>query len=261
MNKILENIRLFVLDMDGTFYLGNQMIPGSMDFLRKVRETGRDYLFFTNNSSKTSANYIEKLGNMGCVIDPEDIMTSGDVTIAYLNTHYQGKKVYLMGTEALRGSFVDAGILLVEDEQPDVAVAAFDTELTYEKLKKICDYIRNGAVFLATHLDINCPTDTGSIPDCGAFCAAISLSTGREPKYLGKPYGETAEMILKRTRLKKDEIAFVGDRLYTDVAAGVNNGSMGILVLSGETRLSEVETSRVKPDAIYKDLREIAADL
>ena len=261
MQKTLEKVRLFVLDMDGTFYLGDQMIPGSMEFLKTVKETGRNYLFFTNNSSKTSQNYIEKLGKMGCSIGPSDIMTSGDVTIAYLNTHYKGKKVYLMGTKALCASFEEAGIRLVEDEQPDVAVAAFDMELTYEKLTKLCDYVRNGAVFLATHLDINCPTETGFIPDCGAFCAAISLSTGREPKYLGKPFGETVEMILQRTGLKREEIAFVGDRLYTDVATGVNNGAMGILVLSGETKLSDVEDSAVKPDFIFQDLREIAINL
>ena len=261
MEQLLKDIRLFVLDMDGTFYLGNQMIPGSMEFLKKVRETGRNYMFFTNNSSKTSANYIEKLGKMGCTIESRDIMTSGDVTIEYLNTHYCGKSVYLMGTEALKESFVQAGIRLVEHEQPDVAVAAFDMELTYDKLTRMCDYVRNGAVFLATHLDINCPTETGFIPDCGAFCAAISLSTGREPKYLGKPYAETVEMILHRTGLAREEIAFVGDRLYTDVATGVNNGAKGLLVLSGETKLSDVEKSTVKPDGIYADLKEIASFL
>ncbi len=261
MEQLLKDIRLFVLDMDGTFYLGNQMIPGSMEFLKKVRETGRNYMFFTNNSSKTSANYIEKLGKMGCTIESRDIMTSGDVTIEYLNTHYRGKSVYLMGTKALKESFVQAGIRLVEHEQPDVAVAAFDMELTYDKLMRMCDYVRNGAVFLATHLDINCPTETGFIPDCGAFCAAISLSTGREPKYLGKPYAETVEMILHRTGLAREEIAFVGDRLYTDVATGVNNGAKGLLVLSGETKLSDVEKSSVKPDGIYADLKEIAAHL
>ena len=257
----LKDIRLFVLDMDGTFYLGNQMIQGSMEFLEKVRKTGRDYMFFTNNSSRTSGNYIEKLGKMGCTIEGKDIMTSGDVTIEYLNTHYKGKTVYLMGTEALKESFVQAGIRLVEHEQPDVAVAAFDMELTYDKLTRMCDYVRGGAVFLATHLDINCPTETGFIPDCGAFCAAIRLSTGKEPKYLGKPYAETVEMILKRTGLNREEIAFVGDRLYTDVATGVNNGAKGLLVLSGETKLSDLESSSVKPDGIYADLREIASYL
>lgn len=259
--SILDRIRLFVLDMDGTFYLGNRMIPGSMDFLEKVRASGRDYLFFTNNSSRTSQDYIAKLGRMGCVIEDRDIMTSGDVTIQYINTHYKGKSVYLMGTKALRDSFAEAGIHLVDNEQPDVAVAAFDMELTYEKLTKLCTYVRNGAVFLATHLDINCPTDTGFIPDCGAFCAAVSLSTGKEPRYLGKPFAETLEMILQRTGLRREEIAFVGDRLYTDVATGVRNGSAGLLVLSGETKLSDVENSSVKPDGIFRDLQEIAAYL
>lgn len=113
-------------------------------------------------------------------------MTSGDVTIRYLQTHYPDKTVYLVGTPPLVESFQEAGIHLV-NEKPDIVVIGFDTTLTYEKLSNACTFIREGALFLATHLDINCPTETGFIPDCGSFCAAISLSTGKQPKYLGKP--------------------------------------------------------------------------
>lgn len=257
-SEILKKIKLFVLDMDGTFYLSDDIIPGSLEFLRKVQAVGKQYMFFTNNSSRTSADYIEKLAKMDCQITSRDIMTSGDVTIQYLNTYYKGKKVYLMGTEKLRQSFLDAGICLVDHKQPDVAVAAFDMELTYDKLTQICNYVRNGAVFLATHLDINCPTATGFIPDCGAFCAAIARSTGMAPKYLGKPFEETLHMILNRTGFSRSEVAFVGDRLYTDVATGVKNGAAGILVLSGETKYEDIASSEVKPDAVFQNLAEIA---
>lgn len=256
--QFLEKIKLFVLDMDGTFYLGENLIPGSLEFLDRVRETGRDYIFFTNNSSKSVSLYIEKLNRMGCHIDRSGIMTSGDVTTEFLNTNRKGKTVYLMGTEALRVEFEAAGIPLVyDDEQPDIVVTAFDTELTYHKLERACTYIRNGAEFLSTHLDINCPTETGFIPDSGAMCACISLSTGKEPKFLGKPFRETVDMVLERTGYRREEVAFVGDRLYTDVATGVRNGANGILVLSGETHIEDIELSDVKPDAVFSDLAEM----
>ena len=257
----LKGVRLFILDMDGTFYLGDEIIPGSLDFIARVRETGRSFLFFTNNSSRTPEGYLEKLARMGCPIGREQIMTSGDVTIRWLNTRRPGRSVYLMGTEALRRSFSQAGVRLVEDEQPDLVVTAFDTELTYRKLERACTFLRGGAEFIATHPDVNCPTADGFIPDCGAFCAAIRLSTGREPKFLGKPSPETLDMILEATGFAKEEAAFVGDRLYTDVAAGVNNGARGLLVLSGETRRSDLAQSPVKPHGVYQNLKELASFL
>lgn len=256
--ELLKDVELFVLDMDGTFYLGEQILDGALDFLDAVKESGKKYMFFTNNSSKSPDNYIKKLAKMNCLIDRSQIMTSSDVTIQYLKEYYAGKKVYLVGTPALEENFIENGILLTKD-MPDIVVVGFDTTLTYEKLERACTYIRNGAVFLATHLDINCPTEDGFIPDCGAMCEAIKLSTGKAPKYLGKPFPETVEMVLRRTGVEKEKIAFVGDRIYTDVATGVKNGAVGILVLTGETKLEAVETSEVKPDGIYESLGEMGA--
>ena len=251
--RLLRDTRLFVLDMDGTFYLGDRLLPGAADFLQAVTAAGKKYLFFTNNSSRAPEDYVRRLAGMGCPITREQIMTSGDVTIRYLQTHYPGKTVYVMGTPALTASFAAAGIPLA-DERPDIVVAGFDTTLTYEKLCRACSGIRAGALFLATHLDINCPTGTGFIPDCGSFCAAISLSTGQKPRYLGKPFPETVEMVQDRTGVPKAQITFVGDRLYTDVAAGVNNGAKGVLVLTGETRPEDIPASPVQPDAVFDSL-------
>lgn len=254
--ELLKDIELFVLDMDGTFYLGDVILDGALDFLEAVKETGKKYMFFTNNSSKSPNNYIDKLAKMNCHIDRSQIMTSGDVTIQYLKEYYADKSVYLVGTPALEENFLKEGINLTQ-EMPDIVVVGFDTTLTYEKLEKACTYIRNGALFLATHLDINCPTEDGFIPDCGAFCAAITLSTGVEPRYLGKPFPETVEMVLRRTGVEKEKIAFVGDRIYTDVATGVKNGATGILVLTGETKLETVAESEVKPHGIYESIGEM----
>ena len=258
--ELLNNTQLFVLDMDGTFYLSENILPGALDFLSAVKESGRDFLFFTNNSSKNPEDYIRKLAGMNCHITRDQIMTSGDVTIRYLNTHYKGKSVYLVGTPALEASFREGGIPLTAGK-PDIVVIGFDTTLTYEKLERACTYIREGALFLATHLDINCPVEGGFIPDCGAFCAAIQLSTGKEPKFLGKPFPETVEMVLGHTGADQAHTAFVGDRLYTAVATGVKNGAMGVLVLSGETKMEDVAASDVQPDAIFEGLQEMAAIL
>ena len=183
-------------------------------------------------------------------------MTSGDVMIRFLKSKYPGQSVYLLGTKPLIESFEDAGIKL-DDEHPDIVVVSFDKTLTYEKLERACTFIRLGATFLATHMDINCPVEGGFIPDCGAICAAISLSTGRQPRYVGKPFKETVDMILDKTGYKRENITFVGDRLYTDVATGVNNGARGVLVLTGETHLEDVDSSDTKPDAIYDSIAQM----
>ena len=254
--QILEQTGLFVLDMDGTFYLDTTILDGSLEFLREVERLGKRFVFFTNNSSKSPKTYIDKLARMDCFITREQIITSGDVMIQYLKTYYPGKTVYLVGTPDLEANFEENGICLTK-EMPDVVVIGFDMTLTYEKLERACTYIRNGAVFLATHLDINCPTKDGFIPDCGAMCAAISLSTGKEPRYVGKPFKETVDMVLELTGAKREEVSFVGDRLYTDVKTGVANGAHGILVLSGETKLEDVEGSDTVPDAIFTGLNEM----
>lgn len=254
--ELLSKIQLFVLDMDGTFYLGEQILEGSLEFLEVLKHSGKQYIFLTNNSSKSPELYIQKLAKMNCHISNDQIITSGDIMIHILQQEYPDQGVYLLGTPSLQKSFHDNGIVLT-DQQPAVVVVGFDTTLTYEKLETACTFIREGVPFLATHLDINCPTEHGYIPDCGAICAAITSSTGVEPRYVGKPYIETLNYVLSKTNLPKEQIAFVGDRIYTDVATGVTNGSNGFLVLTGEAQLKDIEISPVKPTLIFESLKEI----
>ena len=255
--ELLKRTKLFVLDMDGTFYLGNQILPGAADFLKAVEKAGKQYLFFTNNSSRSPRDYMAKLEKMGCPITRDQIMTSGDVTIRYLQTHYPDKTVYLVGTPPLVESFQEAGIHPV-NEKPDIVVIGFDTTLTYEKLSNACTFIREGALFLATHLDINCPTETGFAPDIGAIIAFIEASTGRRPDIiLGKPYRGIVEEALQVTGFAKENLAMVGDRLYTDIATGVNFGMTSILVLSGETTQSMLDASEIRPSAVFGRLSDM----
>ena len=256
-DQALNDVKLFVLDMDGTVYLGNNLIEGSLDFIHKVKETGRSFIFFTNNASRVPSFYKEKLAKMGLEVEESDVVTAGDVTAEFLKTYYPGKRVYLNGTPLLENSFKEKGIKLVDDE-PDMAVQSFDTTLTYEKLDKICRFVRNGVPFVATHMDTNCPTEDGFMPDCGAMCDLITSSTGVKPRFLGKPFKETVDMVLEITGFKRDEVAFVGDRIYTDVATGVKNGAKGFLVLTGEADMQTVAESEVEPDCIYDSLYEMS---
>ena len=253
-NGDIKNIRLFVLDMDGTIYLGDKILPGAMEFVKTARDMGKKVVFFTNNASKNPLNYVDKLNKRGFGAVREDVVTAGDVTIEYLKRHRNGESVYLVGTPALEESFKQAGIEL--STNADIVVSSFDTTLTYEKLVIACDLIRNGADFYCTHPDYNCPTETGFIPDSGAIAALITASTGILPKYFGKPHKETADMISELFGIPFHETAIVGDRLYTDIALGRNNGLMSILVLSGETKMEDINEDNA-PDVIFDGIGEI----
>ncbi len=249
MKKQLEEIKYFILDMDGTIYLGDQLLEGTHSFFDDLKKSGKDFLFFTNNSSKNNKIYQEKLKGMGIEVPREKIVTSGMVTIDYLKKTYGDPTVYLLGTPMLEMDFKEAGILLTR-ENPDVVVAGFDTTITYEKLADACRFIRAGKPFVATHLDYNCPTEDGFIPDCGAICAFITASTGVNPKFIGKPFVETAEYLCRYLNCAKEEIAFVGDRLYTDIRIGAEHGMLSILVMTGETRQEDLEHAEFKPDIV-----------
>lgn len=253
----LKNITCYALDMDGTIYLGERWIDGARQFLQAIEDAGKQYVFLTNNSSKGPGNYVEKLGRMGLSIDKSRIVTSGQATIDYLQRNYPGKKVFLLGNELLTKEFQEEGILLSEKDA-EVVVTGFDTSLTYEKMCRVCDYVRAGLPYIATHPDNNCPTETGFIPDAGAIHAFIHASAFRYPDHVvGKPCGDIMDYMARRMGVSKEETAMVGDRIYTDVAAGVNNGYTGILVLSGEASMKDVKQSDVMPDLIFDSVKEI----
>ena len=254
---LLQKIRLFVLDLDGTVSLGDRLLPGAVEMIARARALGRRILFFTNNTSRSPLEYVERLNRMGLAVTRADILTAGDVTVHYLRQHHPDARVFLLGVPALRESFAAGGIRLVE-EDPDLVVAGFDKTLTYERLEKACVFLRRGAGFLATHPDINCPTEAEPIPDCGAICAAITASTGRAPRCLGKPAAETVELVEAVSGLRRQSIAFVGDRLYTDVACGTRNGALGILVMTGETTPDMLAESSFSPDAVFPSLGAMA---
>ncbi|MBQ2697840.1 MAG: HAD-IIA family hydrolase [Clostridia bacterium] len=253
----LARVKCFLLDMDGTLYLGDNLIEGSLDFLAALERTGRTARFLTNNSSKSASVYTKKLEKMGVDERYRDVISSGHAAAHYCLKRFPGKKCYLLGNPMLTEELAGMGLDIVEDD-PDYVLVAFDTTLDYAKMCKVCDYIREGKPYIATHPDFNCPTATGFIPDMGAIMAFIEASTGRKADVVvGKPNVGIVEEALMRTGYKLEEMAMVGDRLYTDVATGVNHGMIGILVLSGEATMKDVETSDVKPDLIFGKLADM----
>ena len=253
----LAAVKCFLLDMDGTFYLGDRLIDGSLDFLAALERTGRTARFLTNNSSKSAAVYERKLAHMGVDARYRDVITSGHAAAHYCLEHFPGKRCYLLGNPMLREELLSMGMTLTE-EDADYVLVAFDTTLDYAKMCRVCDYIRAGKPYIATHPDFNCPTETGFIPDMGAIMAFIEASTGRKADViLGKPHRGIVEEALRRTGFALGEMAMVGDRLYTDVATGVNHGMTGILVLSGEATMDDVAVSGVKPDLIFGRLSDM----
>ncbi len=253
----LSKIRCFLLDMDGTFYLGNQLIEGSLDFLAKLKETGRQCLFLTNNSSKSASFYKEKLKKMNVPEEFRNVLTSGQAAARYVTARFPGKRAFLLAnaieTEEMRALGVE-----IDQEHPDYVLIAFDTELDYQKMTMLCDHVRAGLPYIATHPDFNCPTETGFIPDIGATIAYVKASTGREPDVIiGKPNSGIVEETLRVTGLKKEEMAMVGDRLYTDIATGVNFGMLSILVMSGETTAQMAADSPIKPGLTFGRLSDM----
>ena len=253
----LSDVKCFLLDMDGTFYLGNALIDGALEFIEKVRATGRDFMFLTNNSSHNANFYVQKLARMGLTIDRSHVLTSGEDTCEKLHALYPGKRAFVLGNEFLREEFAEAGIV-VDDEHPQIVVIGFDTTLTYRKMQAVCDFVRAGLPYVATHPDFNCPTETGFMPDIGAIIAFIEASTGRRPDLIvGKPNTGIVEAVLRRTGLSVGELAMVGDRLYTDIETGLRSGMLSILVMSGETTEAMLAASPTVPDLKFGRLSDM----
>lgn len=258
---LLRQVRCFLLDMDGTFYLGDRLLDGALHFIDVLRRQDRDFLFLTNNSSKDSQQYAEKISRLGLTIPPEKVFTSGEATAMQLEDQKPGARVHVVGTGALAKEFRKRGFVL-SAEEPDFVILGFDTTLTYEKLWKLCDLVRAGVPYIATHPDFNCPTESGFMPDIGATMAFVRASTGREPDLVvGKPNALFVKKAGERAGLPVAELGMIGDRLYTDIALGATAGIPTVLVLSGETRPEDLPGSPYQPTYIFQNLGEVADHL
>ncbi len=262
--KNIKDVECFLLDMDGTFYLGDKLIDGSLAFLDTLKKQNKEFIFLTNNSSKNRYAYQKKLAIMGCEVEPQRVFSSGEATTIYLRSRKQGAKIFLLGTPLLEEEFSKAGFELIKDRKtkPDFVVLGFDTTLTYEKLWIACDLIRDGVEYIATHPDFNCPLeDDKFMPDTGAMIELIYASTGKRPYVVGKPNKTIIESLCAKYGYDKSKVAMVGDRLYTDIKTGENAGITSILVLSGETNLEDYEESEINADFVFESLKNIDEEL
>lgn len=255
----LSEKKFFLLDMDGTIYLDNDLFDGTIDFLNRVKDKGGKYLFVTNNSSKSTDAYVKKLESIGIPACEDDFLTSTDATILYIKQKYQGRKFYSFGTASFTQQLRDAGIDVVTElcDGIDGIVMGNDNELNFKKLEDACKLLLNDIIYIATNPDWVCPTAFGYVPDCGSVAEMLWRATGKRPHFIGKPRPEMLTLAMQRYGFSKDESVMIGDRVYTDIASGYNAGIDTIFVLSGEGTMADAESSDTPPTYIFKGIKDV----
>ncbi len=259
----LKDITLFLLDMDGTVNLGYDPIEGAMEFLFTLKEQGKNFIFLTNNSSKSKLDYVEKMRKLGFPCDEDNVFTSGMAAGMFLEQHKKGSKVFVCGTKSLVAELSNYEVCVdPTGENADTVLLGYDTELDYKKITTVCDLLDAGADYYATNIDMVCPIEGGRyLPDCGSFANMIEEAVHRRPKFLGKPDRTMIDIIAAAQGVPYENIAMVGDRIYTDVKTGINAGVTSILVLSGETTMEDYKKSDVKPDYILDSVKDILEEI
>lgn len=255
----LSNKRLWLFDMDGTIYEEEKIFEGAIDLLDSISRKGGKYVFITNNSSKSVADYVKKVKRLGIRAEEENFFTSAQATILWLKLNKPGTKVYCQGTKSLVNELKIAGINVTENVEPvDVVLVGFDTELTTEKLNNTCEILSTqNPVYIATNPDWVCPVRFGFIPDCGSICSMLKNATGKWPVFIGKPEPTMVDIVRAKYKYDTKETVVVGDRLYTDIATGINAKVTTIAVLTGETSLDEIRRSEIKPTLTFNSVKDI----
>jgi len=255
----LRNIRLWLFDLDGTIYKEERLFDGALDLLQIIKYYGGRYVFITNNSSKSVTDYIEKVNKLGIPAEEDSFFTSSQATILWLEKNRPNCKVYCQGTKSLVMELKKAGIYVTEKvEDVDVVLVGFDTELTTKKLETTCKILSTQEVtYIATNPDMVCPVIFGFVPDCGSICEMIRHATGKWPFFIGKPQSMMIDIIMEKFNYRCDETVVVGDRLYTDIATGVNAGTDTICVLTGEATISDIISGDIKPTYTFESVKEL----
>jgi len=248
----LAGVKALLLDLDGTLYLGDRLFDWTPGFLAAARERRLRRLFMTNNCTRSAGQYAEKLARLGVEASADDVITSGQSAVLYLDEHPEIRRVYVLGTESLAGEVRASGKDVVADGA-DAVLVGFPTNLTYESLCEAAWQLQRGARFLATHPDPACPDPRGYLPDCGSVCRCLAAATGREPEEVfGKPSAWMLRLASARAGVGPGELAVVGDRLMTDIRMGAEHGMPTVLVLSGATSRDELARSPVQPDLVFE---------
>ncbi len=256
----LKNKKLFLFDMDGTIYEDDSVFDGTHQIIRYIRNIGGKYIFITNNSSKSVIDYVKKVNRLGIEADKDNFFTSAQATVLYLKNNYNGARVYCQGTKSLIKELSDSGISVTEQVEDDinVVVVGFDTEITGAKLRNTCEILsRENIPFIATNPDLRCPVSFGYIPDCGSICRMIESATERKPIYIGKPESVMVDIVRQKLGYSREETVVIGDRLYTDILTGINAGVDTVCVLSGEATAEDIQNGNIKPAFTFDSVKEL----
>ena len=255
MTPSMKDLKLFLFDMDGTLYLGDRLFSFTTELLAKFKATGGRYMFMTNNSSKSVVAYIEKLRKLGIEATEDEFITSSQATAYYLKNNHPTAKLYVCGTESLKTELRSQGFTITENlDEVECIVMGFDTELNFKKLHDVSFMLCTRELpYIATNPDYVCPTEFGSVPDCGSVCDMIFNATGKRPVVIGKPEALMPQLAMARTGYSKEQTVVIGDRIYTDIKSGINAGTVTVLVMSGETTQEILDASPEKPDFVLAD--------
>lgn len=257
----LKKKKLFLFDIDGTLAVGDTLYEGSADLLAHIDAIGGKSYFITNNSTKSGADYVEKFRSVfGLETTTDQFITSGYMTLRFLQSQYAGKKVFVLGTASFVAELRKNGLNITEaaEDGIDCVVAAYDSELTYEKLKQISKVLlTTDAPFYGTNPDLRCPIDFGFIPDCGAICNMITATTDKTPVYLGKPSRKVVELCLALSGFSPEETLVVGDRLYTDIACGINAGVDTCVLFTGEAKPEDMVNTEYPATYQFQNVKEL----
>ena len=251
---MLGKKKLFLFDIDGTVCLGDKLIPGVKPFLQDIKQSGGQFIFVTNNATKSVADYVTFFKGLGVACDEANFITASYVTVYYLKTHYPDQLIYVLGTDSLQEELKCNGIRVTTDcheEGIACVLVSYDNQLTYDKLVDVCWLLTKADVdYVATNPDMVCPVEFGYVPDCGGICEMIAHAVKKEPYYIGKPETAMVDFALKQNPNTKEEPMLVGDRLYTDIRCGKKAGVDTVLVLTGETTNADVSASVEKPNYV-----------
>lgn len=261
----LKQKKLFLFDIDGTIAVGDTLYEGSADLLSFISSIGGKAYYITNNSTKSGADYVKKFRTAFGLETTEDLfITSGYMTIRFLKEHFANKMIYCVGTHSFIEELGKNGLQVTQQFQPDIAcvLVGYDSELTYKKLETACQVLSTLNVpYFATNPDLCCPVPFGFIPDCGAICQMLFSSTGKEPSYLGKPNAEVVTHCLELSGFSKEETLVVGDRLYTDIACGINAGVDTCVLFTGEAKEEDLAATDYPPSCAFSSVKELLAAL
>ncbi len=260
--ELLINKKLFLFDIDGTIALSDNVIDGTRELLAYIKKIGGRAIYITNNSSKSTADYVARFERMQLEADPTDFVTAGNYTRDFFKKNYPKARTFVIATDSYFTELKNAGLNVTNEYDPacEVILACFDTELNYKKVEDACRLLCDKSVerkFYATNADLRCPVDFGMIPDCGSICNMITAATDVEPEYLGKPAPGLVNYSMEMTGFTKEQTIVVGDRIYTDIACGENAGVHTCLVFTGEAKDKDILTAKNHIDLAFPSVKEL----